>query len=291
VEALGVAAPAVVAVAEPALELATLPTPVAAPSTSSAHADRVVIGMNDQGLQLQVQPPSIPPAMREARRPNPVPVVSAPGLAPSALPASELSPRAVRSRALSSTRPAAPAPRPVTALAPPVAPKPPALGPILFVVVAVALLMIGGAVALVVRGLHGSQAAATAAGAQSPTGAAPSPPPSAAIAPSDAPVASAASGWAKVETNLFSNADKDRVRGLISALEQAGARGVFASGISRQGMVQIASELRVELPLDAGHRQAVYRAIAGFRGWAIEVRDEDRASDPFAGRESEIVRL
>jgi hypothetical protein len=80
-----------------------------------------------------------------------------------------------------------------------------------------------------------------------------------------------ARAWFASDLHIVGNGDKDRVVGLAQRLEQAGAAGVYVGAITSMGMVQVAGELVVQLPVDSDKRKAV-----------LEVYDKFLAAD-FAG--------
>lgn len=93
------------------------------------------------------------------------------------------------------------------------------------------------------------------------------------------------------ELHQFSSGDKDVVRGLIERLIAAGAR-VRVGGVLHSGLVMIASELRIALPLDLAKRRTVYELLRAFRTatWHMDP-GESKQSDPFNGKREIVLEL
>lgn len=298
--------------AAPALELddaaVQKPRPgTAAAAAANAHAERVLSSAGAQGLDLPVQPKSIPPAMRAASaasseraprpsaRPSTSPRVSGAPRVPGAVvrpaPVPAVAGVVVSKPGVAAVRPAAaksrPAPRPASLPAPPK----PTLGPLLLALVVLAVLMIGASLFVLVRGARNAMQASSWGSSSAEL--ARTPPSAAEDDARRAKEGPGAAVWAQSEFHQFGNADKDRVRSFVAVLEHTGARGVFPAAVARHGEAEIAGALRVELPTNAAQRKAIYQALHDFRapGWGAEFPAPDSDADPFPGRSFVVVRL
>jgi hypothetical protein len=298
--------------AAPALELddaaAQKPRPgTAAAAAANAHAERLLISAGAQGLELQVQPKSIPPAVRTASaasseraprpsaRPSTSPRASGAPRVPGAV--ARLAPVVaevgvvVAKPGVAAVRPAAvksrPAPRPASLPAPPK----PALGPLLLALVALALLIIGASLCVLVRGVRNAMQASSWGGSSAEL--ARTPPSAAEDDARRAKEGPGAAVWAQSELHQFGNGDKDRVRSFLAVLEHAGARGVFPAAVARRGAAEIAGQLRVELPTNPAQRRAIYQALHDFHapGWDAEFPAPEYDADPFPGHSFVLVPL
>ncbi|MDH5671804.1 MAG: hypothetical protein OEZ06_06615 [Myxococcales bacterium] len=64
--------------------------------------------------------------------------------------------------------------------------------------------------------------------------------------------------WLESDLHQVAGGDKDRVRGLVRSLKQAGAVEVYAGAIDRSPPLKILAEVVVELPGDSEERKAVF---------------------------------
>jgi hypothetical protein len=105
--------------------------------------------------------------------------------------------------------------------------------------------------------------------------------------------AEAARSWSDSNLHHFGNGDKERTLALITKLEKAGARGVYAAEITSEGIVRIAMALRVDLPQDRAARLAIGAEIRAYNAsaWDLDPDEEADYGDPFGGKPNVLVFL